>query len=375
MLGVDGQYILTISLNGNSEFLEPEDLEELTIYEYAGNILPTFELNFRSNDPRIFRYLNEGNSFSIQVGRSLNDSVDISLYPSTLKTAKDGPDARYYEIKGFAASIGYITNHNLQITAAQSGIATALQIANNNFSSVEGGLTTSNDSMKWIQPNITDKKFMNQLLLHSDLGSSFPIYAITADNRFILKDAQRAIQANTDWRFTKTQRSRNDIVYDSDVTIDSKAGFINNWIGYGKELKVINSVSGEVESVFEEPDVIMSMSNQLDKDQSIQQRFGGTKHINDNVHVNYWESYNHNLQSLANLSKIDNTLSFTDMYFPVSPLDLVFFSEESQENDLQTGEEQSGYYLVSGVVRTFQMKRISTVVIMNREAFNNVRNG
>lgn len=373
MLNVDGQFILTVNIDGNTTFLEAEDLSELTIYEYAGNILPTFDFNFRSNDPTILQKLNEGNSISIQTGKTLSDSIDISLYPSTLKTSKDGPDARYYEVKGFAASIGYITNHNLQITSAKSGLEVALELAAANFATVESNITKSLDSQKWIQHNITDKLFMNDVILHSDLSDSFPVYGITADNRFILKDLLKAIDGKHDWRFTKSPVKDNDIPYDSDVTIDSKSGFINNWIGYGKEVKVNNNITGAVDSVFEDPKIIMSMSKELDKSKEIIKRYGGTKAINDNVHEKYWSSYNHNLQSLANLSKIDNTLSFTDLFVPVKPLDVAMFTEESVTSDTQAGEEQSGFYIVSGVIRTYQMKRTSTVVILNREAFNNVR--
>jgi len=372
--GVDGQYILSISLNGNSDFIEPEDLEELTIYEYAGNILPTFELNFRSNDETLLKSLNEGNSINVQTGKSTSESIDISLYPNTLKTVKDGPDMRYYEVKGFAASISYITNHNLQITDEKSGIEVAIELGNDNFSKVESNVFKSSDKQKWIQPNITDKQFMNQVILHSDLGTSFPVYGITSDGIFIVKDLLKALSSGFDWRLTKNPLKPNDISYDSDVTIDSKSGFINSWIGYGKELKVINSIDGKVESVFEDPEVIMSMSKELDKSSDIERRFGGTRNINDNVHAKFWESHNHNLQSLANLSKIDNTLSFTDQFHYVKPLDVVMFTEESNSNTIQAGEEQSGLYIVSGVVRTFQMKRTSTVLILNREAFNQVKN-
>ena len=373
-LGVDGQFFLSISLNGNTTFLNEEDLEELTIYEYAGNILPTFDLSFKSNDESIFKSLNEGNSLQVQVGKNSNNSVDISLFPSTLRTAKDGPDQRYYEIKGFAANIGYITNHNLQITTAKSGIEVALETAANNFSKVESNITKSNDSQKWIQHNISDKQFLNDVILHSDLGTSFPVYGITADNIFILNDLVDSLNQPFKWRLTKNPLKDNDIVYDSDTTVDSKAGFINSWIGYGKELKVINSDSGTVESVFEDPSVIMSMAKELDKSKDISRRFGGVRHKNGNVHANYWASFNHNLQSLANLSKIDNTLSFTDSFFPVKPLDIIMFNEESLSNSLQSGEENSGLYITSGVIRTYQMKRISTTLILNRESFNQVKN-
>ena len=373
-IGVDGQFFLSFSLSGNSDFLEVEDLIELTIYEYAGNILPTFEFEFRSLDEDIFKLLNEGNSIDVQVGRSSQDSEDVQLFPSTLNTTKDGPDARYYKVTGFASSISYITNHNLQITAEKSAVEVAIEVGGNNFSKVISNIKKSNDKQKWIQPNISDKQFLNDVIMRADLGTSFPVFAITSDNSFIINDLEKSVLDGFKWRLTKNPISEKDISYDSDASLESQAGFINNWIGYGKELKVINSVSGETDLVFEEPKVIMAMAKELDKSSEISKRFGGSRYISDNVSETYWSAFNHNLQSLANLSKIDNTLSFTDEYFPVKPLDVVMFNEESNTNSTVSGEEQSGLYIVSGVVKTFQSKRMSTGLIMNREAFNQVKN-
>lgn len=373
-IGIDGQFYLSVNLGGNSDFIQVEDLIELSIYEYAGNILPTFELSFRSYDESIFKFLNEGNSISIQIGRTSGESEDVKLFPSSLDTAKDGANARIYKVSGFAASTDYITNHNTQITSMKSAIEVAIATASNSFPKVVSNITKSKDKQKWIQPSISDKQFLNDVILRSDLGSSFPVFAITSTGSFIINDLEKLLEAKFNWKLTKDKNKDNDIVYDSDVTIESQAGFINNWIGYGKELNVIDSVSGDDIKVFEDPKVIMSMSNTLDKSQTIKKRFGGSRFISDNVSSTYWSAYNHNLQSLANLSKIDNTLSFTDEYYPVKVLDIVMFNEESNSNDKMSGEEQSGLYIISGVIRTFQAKRMSTVLILNREAFNNVRN-
>lgn len=375
-LGVDGQYYLSISLDGNSDFIDKEDLDELTIFEYTGNVLPQFELNFISADESIFSRLNEGNSLDVRIGKTSSEAIEVILYPSTMKTAKDGATRRVYEIKGFCSSISYITNHNIKVSDKKSGIEVAIEVAKENSFETTGSIAKSKDKQNWVQYSISDKKFLNDTIMHSDLGTSFPVFAITADRKFIIKDIQKELKKkakNPDWRFTKDALSPNDINYDADVIIESKAGFINSWIGYGKTLTEINSETGIVNNITEEPEIIMSLSNKLDKSIDVKDRFGGSRNISDNVHINYWKSYNHNLQGLANLSKIDNTLSFTDAFHRVVPADIVSFREESNSNEQMSGEEQSGTYIVSGVILSCQLSRIVTTVIMNREAFNNVR--
>jgi hypothetical protein len=377
-ISVEGQFFLSFNLEGEKDFIDVEDLIDLTTYEYAGNILPTFELEFTSTNSNILKLLNEGNSIKIQVGKSIDESEDVILFPSTLSTTKNGATGRYYKVAGFASSIGYITNHTVGISAAKSAVEMVTEVAVRNEFKTVSNIVKSDDSQKWIQCNTSDRQFLNDVLMRADLGTSFPVFAITLDGSFICHDLEKLIESKAnnkhDWRFSKVPLKENDIVYDTDVEIESKAGFINSWIGYGKELKVIDSVAGTVNTVFEEPKIIMSMSKELDKSKDINARFGGSRFISDNVASTYWSSYNHNLQSLANLSKIDNTLSFTNFYYPVKPLDIAMFYEESNIGNNYSGEEQSGLYIVSGVVKTFQAKTMSTVIILNREAFNGVKN-
>lgn len=373
-LSVDGQFHISFNLGGNTDFVKREDLIEFTVYEYAGNVMPTFELSFISGDDGILRKLNEGNTIEAQSGKVKEDVKGVTLFTSSLETTKAGTDRRIYKISGFAVKTDYIINHNLQITDEKSAIEIVVETALRNFEKVESNITKSDDKQNWIQHNISDRQFLNDVIMRADLGTSFPVTAITSDGTFIIHDLEKLIETDKpDWRLTKNRTSKDDIIYDTDVSIESQAGFINNWIGYGKELKVINTIDGEVESVFEDPKIIMSMSNELDKSKTIEKRYGGSRSISDNVSSTYWSAFNHNLQSLANLSKIDNTVSFTNIYKPVRPLDIVNFSEESNKNDAASSEHSSGKYIVSGVVRTYQNNMTSTTLILNREAFNKVK--
>jgi hypothetical protein len=117
------------------------------------------------------------------------------------------------------------------------------------------------------------------------------------------------------------------------------------------------------------------LAKELDKATSITERYGGTQILSDNVHENYWNAYNHNLIQLANLSKIDCLLSFTDEYYEIKPLDLIMFNDKATEETSAAGEYTSGLYLCSKVVRKIESDRLLTTVMLNREAFNSVKNG
>jgi hypothetical protein len=375
--GVEGQFYLNFKVGNNDDFLDKDDFILFTVYEYAGNVLPTFIWSFRTQNESVITRLNEGNLIQAQYGRNRDDLVDVELSISSINTSKDGADFTVFNVSGYAGRLNYITNHNLRITSAQSGIATAIQVAQANGLTIFANRQTSLDSQKWIQPNNTDKAFVNSCYLHSDVGDSAVTVALTADGKFILKDVLQDLNRNGnqrfDWKFTKDPLRERDIVYNPDGTIETQSGFINNWIGYGREIKLIQQQLSEVRGVLDQPQIVLSLSNQVDKLTSVDDRYGGSKFINDNVHTNFWDSYNHNLIFLANLSKINNTFSVSDRYFTIKPLDLCMYAEEASSDSRQSSDFKSGLYYATGVIRSFQAERIDTTMILNREAFNEVR--
>lgn len=377
-IGVDGQFIVQVKIGNNAEFIERDDFLGLTIIEEAGNVLPTFSLTFKSTDEDIISQLNENNLIELKMGRDLQSLQDIELSTTKLKTQKEGADFRIYEATGFASEIDYITEHTLNITDNVSGVEAALEVANKSFKRVTSNITKSADKQVWIQHNITGKRFVSNCLMHADVSNSFPAFALTAEGEFILKDVNKLLSAGGiapyDWRLVKEPTKRLiDIPFDSDYQITSKAGFINNWMGYGRETIVYDLITGKTEVVHEEPEVVLSLSKEVDKSSSISERYAGTQVQSDNVHGKYWESYNHNLMSLSNLSKVDVMTSFSNNYYPVKPLDLIMLNDKSTSNENVAGEYTSGIYIASKVVRQIEADMMVTTLVLNREAFNRVK--
>lgn len=378
-IGVEGQYIFSASIDRYNDFIEEDDLIEFTIIEEVGNVLPTFSMAFVSSNEDILRLLNEGNIIKIQFGKDRNDIEDIKLSTNKLKTAKEGGDKRIYEISGFATDINYLTDHFQTILSKKSAVEATLEVASKSFK-IKSNIRKSSDSQVWIQYNISDKRFVNEIYTHADIDDSFLAIAILADGTFVLKDVLKDIDRNFsnlyDWKLTQDVIDESkDIRYDPDYLIDSNAGLINNWIGYGKNTFVNNMVTGVQDEVLEQPKTVLSLSKDVDKNSEIDKRYAGEVVINENVHENFHSSYNHNVLSLANLSKIENTVSFSDRVYKVKPLDLIMFSDRATDRDNQANEQVSGLYIISKVARTIMSKRVVTTLALNREAFNKVKNG
>lgn len=376
MIGIEGSFVATVEIDGKKDLLTSEDLKELTVFEEAGNVLPTFILFFNALDESILSQLNDGVPVKVQMGMTMDDMTEVECFTSSLRSVKSGEEVRYYEAKGFVGEIGYLTNHNVMITNMTSGIEAAIEVISKKRK-VTGNITKSKDKQKWIQPSIADKSFVNNCLLHCDLQKSVPVYAITLDG-FILHDLVKLLKEKTkpngyDWRFTREVTSEKDILYDSDPTVISNAGLLNNWLGYGRETLVYDMESGEVVSVYEEVTPVLAMSNEIDKSKAIEKRYAGLRPLSSNTHKNYWSSYNHNLQILVALGRIEISLSFSGSYKKIKPLDVVMYSENATSSE-QAGEYQSGLYIVYKVIRSIQNNAMTTTVLLCREALNQIKN-
>ena len=376
-IGVEGQFYLRFKIGSNDDFLDRDNFIFFNVYEYAGNLLPTFEWSFRSSDESVLKRLNEGNIIQAQYGRTREELKDVKLSVSSVSPRKDGANMIIVTCTGYASEINYITDHELAITPEQSAIESVVQKAQENGFVVKGNITSSNDKQRWIQHNVSDKQFVNDCYMRADVGTSAVSIAITADGDYIIKDLEKDFKRSGnpkyDWKFTKNPQGNREIVYDSDGDFESKAGFINNWLGYGRVTKLINNENGEVTDIQDQPGVILALSNVVDKLKSVGDRYGGNKFQSSSVHSKFHESYNHNLIFLANLSKIENTVSVTDEFFLVRPLDLIMYSEEGTENIEQSSDLKSGLFVCSGVIRNFQADRVNTTCILNREALNEVQ--
>lgn len=378
MIGISGQYLISVSVGDIEDFLDENGLIEFTVISEAGNSLPTYILNFITDNEAVLSKLNEGQIIKAKLGKDLDSLKDIVLTTSTFSSANEGSTERYYETKGFAGNIAYVTNHIQQITDKKSGIEVAIETASKYFK-VVSNITKSKDKQSWIQPSTSDKAFTNECLMHASLPDSFPVCAITADGRFILKDIKKEIDAKSapksyDWKFTREANGANEIMFDSDPVLDSKAGFMNNWLGYGRTTLAYNAQTGVIESIFEEPKTYLALTKEIDKSNAIGSRYNGTRILSGNTHEAYWSVYNHNLQGLATLSRLEMALSFSDDFYDVQPLDIVMMTETSTISDDQASEYHSGLYIVSKVVTSIQARRLTTTVFLNRESINQIKN-
>lgn len=382
MIGVDNQYLFRFSVpeapDRFVDFMAEEDLELFHIHEEAGNILPTFSVIFfvPKKNHELLKYLNEGNSLEVSFGRTTESMVDCNLLITKYDHQRSGQDNYRVQLAGIYSARGY-TIPEINIYPNQSGVEVINSIASKYFK-VESNLIKSSDKQNWVRHNISGRKFVNDVWLHSWLPKSFLACGISSDGKFILKDIVKDVvdkrEQGWDWRFTPAVENDNDIAYDGDYFLNTESGFINHWVGYGLRTQEFNLETGEDRSIFEEIKPLLTQSKALLRSSEIQGRVGESRVLNDNVHENYWRAYLKNLQYLAVFGSAKIILSFHKEFFPIRVLDLVMFMDYEVGEQSATGST-SGLYFVKEVARVIEGKQLTTTVVLSREGLGEVQGG
>ena len=385
MILVEDQYVFKFSITRSDgvvfkDFIKEPDLKAFTLIEEAGNTLPTFELAFKTEDASIIPYLNEGNVLDITFGRSLKDEnlVDAKFSILRLNYNKFGESQYSIYVSGLYAAIKYLSEDVIAQYPSISGVAAIKQVVDT-YMTTDFNVTTSSDSQTWLRPNISAKAFVNQTWMHSYIKDSFIAIGIDSSGTMILRDMNLSVKPYAEvpqYNFTTDPDPTKitDVLYDGDYVVESNTGFMNYWMGYGREKRVYDFETGVDSDVLEEPSILLTNSAEFTRTSDIVKKTSEAGFTNTNVHANYWKAYHQNLQSLALFSSHKISFSFQNLYVPVKVLDVVGFSDiEINAKTLEQAGSSAGKYFVSKVSRTLSNRQFVTTVQLCRETINEVK--
>ncbi len=371
MIGVEGQYLLSFSIGGLSDFLEEEDVIDFFLIEDAGNVLPTFELKFTARLPLVISKFNEGNVLSISFGVTKDAMVTSRLIIFRVNLSRAGKGAYTLVVRGTYDAVAYISDPKMVIHDELSAIETIIAIVSEHFTPDIEPLI-SDDKQYWIQPSTTDKKMVSDLWLRTELPESFPLVGITSDGIFRLRDAKIEAGKEPAFVFSYDPQGSNEVGIDGDYSVDSNSGFLNLWLGYGHDKLIYMLEEGEFERITEDSDTILALAKNLNRKSSTEKRIAQIGTLGENVHEKYWSAYMRNMMNLALFSSTKMTVSFTNVLLPIKVLDLVMVKDDKPNRE-EAADFYSGLYFVSKVSRSFGAKQFITVVEVCRECFSDTQ--
>jgi hypothetical protein len=370
MIGVTGQYLVQFSMGDQDDFIQPEDLIVFKIVEETGNILPQFELQFQTSDSKVMSQLKEGTVIKVSMGIT-NEEMDTTELVCLRKVMSQVESKFILQLIGVYNALPYVTDTHMSISDEMSAIEVMTSIANTYFN-VDGNLTESEDSQKWIQPNVTDHNFINQLWMHAYIDGSFPIIGISMDGTFYIKDIKKSIEEGFVWTFTPYDLTEEDsITYLGNAVISAETGFTNLWSGYQRTKNVLDWNSGEMSEIESTTTPLLALTSTFDQSTKVSTRIAESGILNDNVDTNYHKAYMNNLSNLILFSSTTINIDYKNLYKPQEILDLVMFNApDVGDKKASAIEYYSGLYIISKIVRTIRENYFSTNVTLVRESLN-----
>lgn len=374
MIEYSNQFKMSFSIGPFEDFIQEENMIRLKMNEQAGNILPAMEMNFKISQPRFLKYINETNPLKVQIG--VKDIKIDCQYRILHKVVKE-------ESKGnYNLTLYCLLNNNEYLLTPKSrcfgnalsdgtpvsGFEVLKAVANENFANIDTNITASEDYMVRCQPCISNKQFVDELWQTLCMNDSFALIGITSSGKFKAMDMKSLAKSQPKWTFAyQGGNAKNGISY-KEETIDDNSGINNYLFGYIRQQEFWSEDDGSHYVATSGNSTLLSMSPGFNRD-NIWLR-NTQMAINDNLYNEYWECRATNLSNWGLFSSVNIQLQFDPDWYDVEVLDLCQVFLKSPIG--QTEEATSGLAIISGISRIFEKRKITTVVSLNKEGFNQI---
>jgi hypothetical protein len=379
-IAIEGNFNLSLSIGEFEDFINPTEIVYFAITEPCGNILPYFELTFKSGISKLSSLLNTGQDMLCQFGRDRNSLINITLEPKKYSRTREATSEYLYQVKGFISQGKYLSNSEINIIPNSSSIQAASSIINRYFKINTNIDTPTNDVQTWINPNRSHRRFVSDILMRTFIPNSFISFAIMANNTFIIKDMKKELnikKVTPDWYIGGTGKNidQNKVLdIKGDYIFFNDTGITTDITAYDQLTQVFNVDSGDDFEIARSSTNVLSLSQNIPKDNSIKSKFIGSELQNRNVHTNYQLAYNNNFIGNVSLSASKLSVVINQGYKNIKPLDIVSFKEPDTENVQQSNEYTSGLYVVSKVQKKIVDLRCVIVLELCRESTNRIVN-
>ncbi|MCK9325188.1 MAG: hypothetical protein M0P69_06800 [Bacteroidales bacterium] len=369
MVDIKGQFRFVFSIGEFDDFLSSEQVETFTVIEEVGNVLPSFRLEIKLIEEDVIKVFNEGNVLKVSYGRDQDHMRSCELRVLRMDTYPDGDDFRRVLLSGLVDAVGWLNTSYCRYYQNKTSLDVIQEVGGEYFDVVLNG-NTARDTMTWLQPGITNKRFINEVWLHSNIPDTVPLVGITADKRFIIRTTRQLKEI--DWRLVYSGlNGPTDIPYQSNYHVEVRSGFMNSWYGYGRDKKLFDWEMGNTVFENQQAEVFLAQARTLNRSSGVKTRFDNASFINDNVHDNYWAAFMRNLSYLVSGSSVKLMVRVVDYYFDVDILDSVIFLDRRQDDKKEEVIEFfSGRYVVGKVVRNLSNRQFTMGLELYREALN-----
>ena len=354
-------------------FLKATDCYLFEIVESAGASAPYVIVSIKTSDQRVLNGINENNKIILKVGNSESEADSFDVYPVVIDPNNSPMNGQWtISFGGFIANKRYMVDCE---TMAYEGTSLDVikEVLKSNFS---GKLVTDiksvgDNKIVWRRVAEPCSNFAMKTVLHMNLYPSFPLCAVNRYSQFILKDFDSLCKKDPKYYLVQSPASQpNELQMMNNFNVSSFKNSYNMFAGYNKVSDVLNSVTGEKETLVDKNKPVIASSKVSEKyDSGITKNF--TEIQNDNVHDTYSAMYRFNSNKLISLSSIAGEVVLAGYQKNLTLLDLVYVKDEVNSDSCI-----GGLYLVDNIVTAvnFSSGLVITTVHITKDNKNNIEN-
>lgn len=374
MIGLEGGYVASFSVGTYTDFVRDADLHLFKLIEEAGNILPIAELEFTLRDASISKYLTEKATIMVSIGRDKDQMVTTSLVITKRDKSRASLQSQSVRLLLALDKTGYMLNCSTSCIPGSS--LSVISSVVKKYFKVETNITATSDSMSWIQHNISDRNFVNNIWLHSLPKNDLMMVGITSQAKFRIRGLAKLLSRDPEWVFSSTTVKESDknkvIRYKPNAISWSDSALLNSLGGYSKS-RIVHNLDDNSSS-YQTPNngSMMAISSHQEQNSDVGRRVSSVSVHTDGIYDRYHQSYDANVKRLLQLQIQKVKLQVDDRYIPVQVLDSVLFIDDMDINRAAATEDTSGRYIVSKVARVIKNRKFYTIITLCRDGMNGV---
>lgn len=403
-LKVPGSYVLSITEKGSGDqIFTPDEVQRLVLIEKAGLGLPELRLEIATPDRKKFgKLLTPGFTISFNIGLDQleqSTAADYVKIRNQVKPMQQGENRYFVTMYFLLDALSYIYEQRMETYESENSPKPFSDVWNTvtERNNLEPMAEATNDQMNWVQPNITDRQFLERSIWHSYYRDGQPsLSCINRSGEAVLTNPEAILGGPTFQVVNVLDATVNTIQKPADVLeevggdkniaqtnyyeLTQSEGFFGAMMGDKKKLIASNQEEGtdDTENIEAQPIIQpdtgfpFAGSGGTDLPEKTDER----EFINRNVHAGYWKAYLNNQIHRASISNVKSLYTFLS-YVDRKPLELVEVQLKSAQdlnasNGLIDVEQMNGQWIVSESRISIIDNKFSQTLICGRESINNV---
>jgi len=349
----------TVDINDDDLYID--EFISISIEEATDLSLPICKIRFQTSRwEKVQEYTSTGFKVKIGMGKdSIETSCNMKVFKKDVQTYR-GNDHWMVSIWLTYDSMDYYNKHRMNVFNSHSDKLRSSEVVSKVVTDL--GFTPeveqSDDKMLWLQYNLSDRKFLEEVVTHGWFGDNKPtMYGARRDGKFIYKPVTSLLTP----KFSFGQGDDVDIPTE-DQTVANKDGFLTAWLGKERIIPYHNWEKGLDKEETHTPE--QHMAGFVGMDESTKYATIGS--LNENMHENWYKAEGQNLQGRASLSTATTEVIQHNEYKDIYVLDCfegLFIKKDTMETILPF----MGNWLATRVKHRITDNHYSCTITLARE--------